>query len=249
MKLTVQQLRAIVPTLSEQRAAWVLAGMEEAANWADVTTRKRLAAFIAQWAHESAGFKYLREIWGPTPAQVRYEGRADLGNTQRGDGQRYCGRGWAQLTGRFNYRKYGQMLGLPLETQPELAERPDVAWRIAAAYWRDHNINTLADAGDFEAVTRKVNGGLNGYADRLAYYQRALQVIPEQSAGQVLLVDGGGNTVPWDGKLTTYGGAALDGDFVSRLRATYPQAGGPWQHGNLKVWVRQNGDMVLEKPR
>jgi putative chitinase len=137
----------------------------------------RLAHFIAQACEETMGFKYLREIWGPTPAQTRYEGRVDLGNTHPGDGHLYLGRGIFDLTGRANYVRVGRALGIPLETQPELASDPTVAVRVACYYWQSHNISAMADADDIEKVTRAVNGGLNGFADRKMYYERAHKIL------------------------------------------------------------------------
>lgn len=140
----------------------------------EITTPPRLAHFMAQIAHESGGFRWMREIWGPTPAQTRYDGRADLGNTEPGDGKRYMGRGPIQITGRANYRKFGRLIGLDIEENPELAEHPSIGLLLACEYWRGRNINADADRNDGEAVTRAINGGLNGYADRmlrLAKYQ------------------------------------------------------------------------------
>jgi putative chitinase len=129
-------------------------------------SRLRCAHWLGQMAHESGGFRWLREIWGPTPAQLRYEGRRDLGNTQTGDGRRYMGRGIIQITGRANYARYGLLTGLPLLTQPELAEQPANAVRIACLYWRDVGLNEHADRDDLTAVTRRINGGINGLPDR-----------------------------------------------------------------------------------
>jgi putative chitinase len=132
----------------------------------DVNTPLRLAHWMAQAAHETMGFKYLHELWGPTPAQARYEGRRDLGNTRPGDGRRYAGRGVFQLTGRANYRDYGRQVGLELEEHPELAEEPSVSVLIACAYWKGHGLNRLADADDVVGITHKINGGENGLAER-----------------------------------------------------------------------------------
>lgn len=126
----------------------------------------RIQHFLAQAMHETGGFRYLQELWGPTPAQRRYEGRADLGNVRAGDGQRYLGRGIFQLTGRANYRDFGSKIGVPLENEPARAADPVVSVQIAVAYWLDRSINAKADADDLEGVTRKINGGLNGLADR-----------------------------------------------------------------------------------
>ncbi|MET0376400.1 MAG: glycoside hydrolase family 19 protein, partial [Rhizorhabdus sp.] len=111
-------------------------------------------------------FLYMEEIWGPTAAQKGYEGRKDLGNTQQGDGYKYKGRGPLQCTGRANYRKYGRLLGIDLETNPTLAAVPSIGLHIALEYWRTHNLNALADNDDVVGITHKVNGGENGLADR-----------------------------------------------------------------------------------
>jgi putative chitinase len=145
-----------------------------------ITSPKRLAAFLAQIGHESGSLRFVSELWGPTPAQQRYEGRADLGNTQPGDGSRYRGRGLIQTTGRYNYARVRDRLRARLvpnvpdfEQEAEALEQPQWAALSAADYWGDRDLNTLADVGDFETITRKVNGGLNGYADRKARWARA----------------------------------------------------------------------------
>lgn len=132
----------------------------------EINTALREAHFWAQAAHETGNFKYMFEIWGPTPVQSRYEGRKDLGNTQSGDGFKYRGRGIFQLTGRANYEKYGEALGLDLVNNPDLAANPEVALRIACEYWKSRKINACADKDDVVAVTKKINGGTNGIADR-----------------------------------------------------------------------------------
>jgi putative chitinase len=142
-----------------------------------VNTPLRLAHFLAQACHETMCFRYLKEIWGPTRAQRRYEGRADLGNTRPGDGRLYCGRGIFQLTGRANYARIGAALGLPLEVEPELAADPQISVKIACLYWKKHNINGPADADNVELVTRLINGGLNGLDDRKARLVRAKEVL------------------------------------------------------------------------
>lgn len=139
----------------------------------DITGPVRVAAFLAQVGHESGGFKYTREIWGPTPAQQRYEGRADLGNTQPGDGSKYRGRGLIQITGRNNYAKASGALGIDLVSVPDQLELKPLAARSAAWWWSAHGCNELADYGDFERLTRRINGGLNGYADRVTRWGKA----------------------------------------------------------------------------
>jgi predicted chitinase/LysM repeat protein len=171
--VSMQQLRSIMPHLSEARAQQMLPHLNAAMQEAGINTPKRQAAFLAQLAHESGEFRYMEEI----ASGADYEGRTDLGNTQPGDGVRYKGRGPIQLTGRSNYRAAGQALGIDLENNPTRAADPDVGFRTAAWYWNNRNLNQYADAGNFDAITYRVNGGYNGKASRDAYYARALQVL------------------------------------------------------------------------
>ena len=133
----------------------------------------RLANFVGQAVHESGNFRYTSEIWGPTKAQRGYEGRSDLGNIQPGDGYTFRGRGIFQLTGRANYRAIGDRVGHPLEDNPALAERPDIAMLIAGDFWSLKNLNELADSGLEDKITKRINGGVNGLAERRALVARA----------------------------------------------------------------------------
>lgn len=142
-----------------------------------INTPKRIAAFLAQVGHESGRLRHVRELWGPTDAQARYEGRADLGNVQPGDGFRFRGRGLIQITGRHNYGQVAAALQLDCVNRPELLEQPYPAALTAGWYWNRHNLNDLADAGLFDDITRRINGGQNGKADRRALYSRALLVL------------------------------------------------------------------------
>jgi predicted chitinase len=146
-----------------------------------VNTPKREAAFLAQIAHESGEFKWMEELWGPTPAQKKYEPPNDtatqLGNTQSGDGKRFKGRGPIQITGRYNYQKYGDLLGIDLVNNPEKAATPEVGFRTAGLFWQKNGLNELADGEKFEAITKRINGGLTGLEDRLKYYTRAKEVL------------------------------------------------------------------------
>ncbi|MDY7802825.1 glycoside hydrolase family 19 protein [Burkholderia stagnalis] len=137
----------------------------------------RQAAFVAQVGHESGRLVYVRELWGPTPAQQRYEGRADLGNTQPGDGFKYRGRGLIQVTGRANYLRAANALALPLVEQPELLEQPGNACLSAAWFWNVNGLNELADVGDFNTITKRINGGFNGLQDRLDLWNSAKAAI------------------------------------------------------------------------
>lgn len=148
-----------------------------------IDSPQRIAAFLAQIAHESGRLVYVRELWGPTPAQLRYEGRADLGNTQTGDGFRYRGRGLIQTTGRANYAatRDGLVHFVPLvpdfEATPEMLEAPKWAALSAGWFWYAHGLNDLADGDQFMTITRRINGGTNGYADRVALWDGAKAVL------------------------------------------------------------------------
>lgn len=170
--ISLDQLKQILP-LSGRRASTFCDPLNAAMQEFDINTPARQASFIAQVGHESGQFVYVREL----ASGAAYEGRADLGNTHLGDGVRYKGRGLIQVTGRSNYEACGHALGLDLLTNPELLELPVNAARSAAWFWRTHGLNQLADAGDQVAVTRRVNGGTNGLAERLAFFEVAEKVI------------------------------------------------------------------------
>jgi predicted chitinase len=149
-----------------------------------IGTAARTAAFLAQLAHESGQFQFMEEIWGPTPAQQRYEPQTTLsvtlGNTEAGDGFRFKGRGPIQITGRSNYRRFGDLLGLDLVSTPEHAARPEVAFRIAALFWSKKGLNELADKVTPEAfreITRRINGGFHGLVERQRFYETAKAVL------------------------------------------------------------------------
>ncbi|HCT4984472.1 TPA: glycoside hydrolase family 19 protein [Pseudomonas aeruginosa] len=110
-------------------------------------------------------------------ANNAYAARNGNGDEASGDGWRYRGRGLLQITGRSNYRAAGDGLGLPLEAEPELLEQPEHAARSSAWWWSTHGLNELADRGEFAAITRRINGGLNGQAERLELWERAKAVL------------------------------------------------------------------------
>lgn len=150
----------------------------------------RLAHFLAQVMHESADFRYDQEIWGPTPAQKRYDTRADLGNTpaKDGDGELYKGRGPIQLTGKDNVRRFTAWAKKLDPSAPDFVKNPKLLntdpWEGLSAlwYWDEGNpdrksLNRYADQNNIEMVTKRINGGLNGYADRLNRYGRCALVL------------------------------------------------------------------------
>lgn len=151
--------------------------LNDAMHEFEINTPERQAAFLAQVLHESGFLRWLVEIWGPTDAQRRYEMRYGLGNTQPGDGYTYRGRGLLQTTGRSNYRTTGEALGADLIEHPELLAEPGLASRSAAWFWRMHGCNELADAGNFERITKVINGGLTGYPERLGLWESAKEAL------------------------------------------------------------------------
>jgi len=157
----------------------------------EINTLLRIAHFMGQVTHECAGFRTCEEF----ASGAAYEGRSDLGNTEAGDGKRYKGRGLIQLTGRANYRHYGQILGLPLEEQPELAAQPLNALIVACEYWKGRNINAAADRDDLLAVTKLVNGGTNGLEDRRNYLQKAKAALANLEGLRVSMSEGGATVV------------------------------------------------------
>ncbi|WP_439884432.1 glycoside hydrolase family 19 protein [Pseudomonas syringae] len=176
MPITAQQLLKILPNAGAKVGVFVPA-LNTAMGKYQIITRERIAAFLAQIGHESGQLRYVREIWGPTAQQLGYEGRKDLGNTVAGDGSKYRGRGLIQITGRANYAECGEALGLDLISHPELLELPQHAAMSAAWYWSSRGLNSLADKGEFLLITKRINGGTNGLADRQGLYERALQVL------------------------------------------------------------------------
>jgi putative chitinase len=182
--LTSEQLQSIMPRVSATRNSELLPFLTSAMAEFAIEAPARAAAFLAQLAHESGQFRFMEEIWGPTDAQSRYEPvtrlSQDLGNTEVGDGKRFKGRGPIQLTGRANYKRFGDLLDLDLVADPPRAAKPDVAFRVAGLYWSKNGLNELADvatAGAFKEITRRINGGTNGLAERQAFYAVARRVL------------------------------------------------------------------------
>lgn len=154
-----------------------------------INTPLRMAHFLAQVGHESGRLRHTKEVWGPTAAQLRYERdfnapwptspaeakrpefaknrlAYNLGNVVEGDGKRFMGRGLIQLTGRSNYKQMSQATGVDVVAIPQLVEFPDLATLSAAWFWDSRGLNRFADVDDFLTVTKRINGGTNGLADR-----------------------------------------------------------------------------------
>lgn len=186
--ITRQQLQIIMPRVNADR--WLDPLIRTMFEF-EIIDPKRQAAFLAQIAHESGECRFVQEM----ATGKGYEGRFDLGNTEPGDGPRFKGRGLIQTTGRKNYHNTGKALGADLIAHPERLEEPELAARSAGWFWTvgagmnlsafarsggvpdGVNLNDLADLEDFKRITMAINGGLNGYDERLAYWNRAKNAL------------------------------------------------------------------------
>lgn len=182
MPLTKGQILKIMPNACSQAGVFISA-LNAALTRFNINTPKRIAVFLAQIGHESGQLQYVREL-----GSEQYLSKCDtgtlatrLGNTPAldGDGQKYCGRGLIQITGRENYRQCS--LGLFGDDRllfiPELLEKPQWAAESAAWFWEQNGLNELADRDQFNSITRRINGGLNGLQDRLQLWVRARAVL------------------------------------------------------------------------
>jgi putative chitinase len=201
LMLDIFKLQIIVPTC---KVAADIDLVVKAINEAFPDSTLRQAAFIAQCAHESAGFtrrienlnysgdrlpvifpKYfpdevLARSYHRQPekiANVVYANRMGNGPTASGEGWKFRGRGYIQLTGKDNYTKCGKDIGVDLVATPEYLETPKGAVASAIWFWNMRKLSDLADEGDMMTITKKINGGTHGLSERLAYYDRALEVL------------------------------------------------------------------------
>ena len=169
----------------------------------DISTPQRVAAFLAQTAHESGGYTALHEnlnykpeslckVWpryfnasnandyAHNPEKIAnraYANRMGNGPEESGDGWRYCGRGLLQVTGHDNYQAFADSVGIPVEQAPDFLQTFEGAVQSACWFWENNNLNQYADSGDFVTMTKRINGGTLGLDDRTARYQHALQVL------------------------------------------------------------------------
>ena len=178
--MTLDELRSIIP-FAGSKAEIYLPHLNSAMEEFEINTPSRQAAFIAQIAHESGSLHYVREIASGAAYDVGDLAKC-LGNTPEddGDGERYKGRGLIQITGRSNVSACSEALyGDPdhLLDHPEILELPEPACRSAAWFWKSRELNELADRGAFTQITRRINGGTNGMADRLSFYEAAKKVL------------------------------------------------------------------------
>ena len=158
-------LHILMPLSSQEQADTFAGPLEVAMNANQINTPLRQAHFLAQLGHESGSLRYTAEL----ASGAAYEGRTDLGNTQPGDGTRFKGRGLIQITGRTNYTKYGADRGQDYITgvNPNLlATDPNMAADCSGWFWATRHLNELADNDDLVTITKRINGGTNGYPDR-----------------------------------------------------------------------------------
>jgi putative chitinase len=205
MELTLQQLKQLLPK-NPYVDHWHHALSQLLPDY-EINTPQRIAAFIAQCAHESGGFMVLKENlnykavtlrkifpkYFPTDAMAAeyaakpnkqeaianlvYANRMGNGGPETGDGYRYCGRGLIQLTGKSNYSWFAASLGIPVEEAAEYLQTFEGAAQSACWFWETNNLNRFADAGDIKGLTKAINGGFIGLEDRIKHYEHALHVM------------------------------------------------------------------------
>lgn len=179
MTLTIEQLKAISPGTPVERLKTFLPFLNKYLPEYGIDTPIEVASFLAQVLHESGGFKYMKEIWGPTKAQSGYEGRKDLGNIYPGDGKKFMGRGPIQITGRTNYAWISKKIfgDDTLERNPELLSTPEYGIVSSCLYWKSRNMDAIDDDDSIREETKKVNGAYNGLDQRQHYFDRAKAVL------------------------------------------------------------------------
>lgn len=171
-KVTKEMLAAIMPLAGFRIDSFIsyINGYAESFN---INTDLRMAHYLAQIAHESGELHYTKEL----ASGKAYEGRKDLGNTHKGDGVKYKGRGLIQITGRANYQKYAKFCGFDVVTVPELLERPLGATKSSMWVFDTFGCNELADKDNLKAIRKKINGGYNGLDECKKYLDRAKKAL------------------------------------------------------------------------
>lgn len=180
MQIIAADLKRLCPNGKDSILKPLAPAMQATLATYGITSGLRFCHFIAQAAHESAGFATLQEYGDPAYFEKHYGYKTAvgkrLGNVNPGDGSRYHGRGIFQCTGRYNYTAYGKKLGLDLINDPDKAAEADVSLKIACEYWKAHELNDFADNDDIQTITKRINGGTNGLASRMAYLAKAKQI-------------------------------------------------------------------------
>ncbi|MEG0889506.1 MAG: hypothetical protein RSH25_13660 [Bacteroides sp.] len=174
--MTAKQLKEIMPYATAENVTRFLAYLNGTMETFEINTPLRQVHFLAQLAHESGSLRYVREL----ASGKAYEGRKDLGNLKAGDGVKYKGRGLIQLTGRANYEAFNDWLDrsdVNVVDHPEQLEEPELAALVAGWFWNRAGLNKLADKDDLKGITKKINGGLNGFDDRKNHLIQAKKVL------------------------------------------------------------------------
>lgn len=185
MQITIQDMERFTGLRASSNMRSVVEGLRQSGEFSGLERMHRLAHYIPQLLHESMNFRYDRELWGPTKAQARYDIRTDLGNTPQrdGDGKKYMGHTAIQITGKYNTEKFYKWCLDRFENVPNFVESPHLMntdpWEGVGPiwYWDDGNptnksLNFLADRNDIRMITRRINGGYNGYTDRVNKYEK-----------------------------------------------------------------------------
>lgn len=177
MRIDYETLRKCLPYAKPANLHLYLEPLNATFEKFEINTPVRVAAFLAQLAHESGSFRYTEEI----ATGDKYEGRLDLGNIHPGDGVRFKGRGLIQITGRANYKAVSDALNYDFISKPSDLEKPFAATMSAGWYWKNRGLNELADGGQFTLITRRINGGLNGFEDRAKHWAKCKEaLIPKE---------------------------------------------------------------------
>lgn len=203
MPITKEQLDKAIPLARDGDIDKYYGPLVKAMDRFEINNKRRIAAFLANLAHESGSLRLVEEnlnysarrlmqvfprhfrgrnVWAynyhpEMIANVVYSSRMGNGDSRSGDGWRYRGRGFIQLTGKANYEAAGKALGVDLVKDPDWVKTPDGAALTAAWFWHSHGLNELADADNLRGITLKINGGLNGQDERLAFYRKISRVL------------------------------------------------------------------------
>lgn len=177
-KYTLEMVKAVLTKSSKVTAKDLLVDLNRMVLTSSINTPERCLAFLAQIAHETGNFKWLNELGGKYYFDKYDKGTSigrRLGNNVYGDGYKFKGRGFIQLTGRYNYTQFQKYLDLrnPDGSAPDIIHNPNLVSKLPLAldaavwYWENRKLNRYADSGDFRMLTKAINGGYNGYSDRL----------------------------------------------------------------------------------
>lgn len=244
VQVTAANLRAAAKgAMNAQNMNSVLVAMSRYGEELGMDKPHRTVQFYAQIMHESGDFRYDREVWGPTAAQNGYDTRTDLGNTPAvdGDGKIYMGRTAMQITGKANYRAFTEWCRAHAMNCPDFVRNPDAVntdpWEGLGPlwFWDTNHLNNYADKGDIEMITRRINGGINGLADRVDHYVRLALVVLGYAPDGVR-------------QFQANAGIAVDGDAGPRTRAELHKALLALSGASTKMAAFSAAPVVDEKP-